>query len=141
MARDIQVKYAIVWRWESNRCDPNLENMMKLSEYLKVPVEQLVQRKDGVVNGITRIGIKERVPRTIHNQDVVSEETPREEGVVTVGSGGESEHIPVGASEDGGEQDTQRRDSPASIEGGREYVPPQPHPWRQRPKYREDTDI
>lgn len=46
LAKELQVSYAVVCYWETDRSEPTAPNLVKLANYFDVSVDYLLGRKD-----------------------------------------------------------------------------------------------
>ena len=46
LAKHLQVSYAIVCYWETNRSEPTAPNLVRIADYFDVSVDYLLGRKD-----------------------------------------------------------------------------------------------
>ena len=46
LAQELQVSYAVVCYWETDRSEPTAPNLVKIADYFEVSVDYLLGRKD-----------------------------------------------------------------------------------------------
>ena len=46
LAKDLQVSYAVVCYWETDRSEPTAPNLVKLADYFDVSIDYLLGRKE-----------------------------------------------------------------------------------------------
>ena len=46
LAQDLQVSYAVICYWETNRSEPTAPNLVKIADYFEVSIDYLLGRSE-----------------------------------------------------------------------------------------------